>query len=183
MRFEKLVLWLSYLIVCSDGQQILENEHIIKSDRPQDRYRQKSSYSLLSNSISQVSHESNIENCNDDIACLSMASSDKLGLEAIRLLHQQLDDDANGNIDLSESDDFLREELKYDSGYERRQRAFHRNDDMHISVRELWEAWLKSEVHNWTVEQTSEWLAVSIDLPQYVPSFIQNRVNGAALPR
>lgn len=41
---------------------------------------------------------------------------------------------------------FLREELQYDSGYEKRQRAFHHNDDMHISVKELWEAWLRSEV-------------------------------------
>lgn len=41
---------------------------------------------------------------------------------------------------------FLREELQYEAGYERRQRAFHHNDDMHISVRELWEAWLRSEV-------------------------------------
>lgn len=78
---------------------------------------------------------------------------------------------------------FLREELKYDSGYEKRQRAFHRNDDMHISVRELWEAWLKSEVHNWTVEQTSEWLSVNVDLPQYKPIFLQHRVTGATLPR
>lgn len=41
---------------------------------------------------------------------------------------------------------FLREELQYEAGYERRQRAFHHNDDMHISVRELWDAWLRSEV-------------------------------------
>lgn len=34
-----------------------------------------------------------------------MASVDRLGLEAIRTLHSQLDDDANGNVDLSESDD------------------------------------------------------------------------------
>jgi hypothetical protein len=32
-------------------------------------------------------------------------SDDKSGLEAIRALHQQLDDDANGNVDLSESDE------------------------------------------------------------------------------
>lgn len=41
----------------------------------------------------------------DDFACLSMASIDKLGLEAIKSLHQKLDDDANGNVDLSESND------------------------------------------------------------------------------
>lgn len=39
----------------------------------------------------------------DDIDCYNV--QDRLGMEAIRTLHQQLDDDDNGNIDLSESDD------------------------------------------------------------------------------
>ncbi|KAI5639822.1 STIM1 orai1-activating region domain-containing protein [Phthorimaea operculella] len=120
-----------------------------------------------------------LEACNNDAACLQ----DRAGLEAITQLHRQLDDDANGNVDLSESDDFLREELQYDSGYEKRQRAFHHNDDMHISVKELWEAWLRSEVHNWTVEQTVDWLSQSVDLPQYKQLFMQHRVTGATLPR
>ncbi|VVD03075.1 stromal interaction molecule homolog isoform X2 [Leptidea sinapis] len=119
------------------------------------------------------------EACNNEPSCLQ----DHAGLEAITQLHRQLDDDANGNVDLSESDDFLREELQYDSGYEKRQRAFHHNDDMHISVKELWEAWLRSEVHNWTVEQTVEWLSDSVDLPQYKTLFLQHRVTGATLPR
>lgn len=123
-------------------------------------------------------------------------------MEAIQSLHKKLDDDANGNIDISESTDvseidfyhksrnstpfplqFLRQELKYDSGYENRHRVFHFNDDMHISVRELWEAWRRSEVHNWTVEQTTEWLAQSVQLPQYVELFKQHKVTGAYLPR
>lgn len=54
---------------------------------------------------------------------------------------------------------------------------------MHISVRELWEAWRRSEVHNWTVEQTTEWLAQSVQLPQYVELFKQHKVTGAYLPR
>lgn len=41
----------------------------------------------------------------DDFACLAMAHSDRLGLESIKSLHRQLDDDKDGNIDLSESDD------------------------------------------------------------------------------
>jgi hypothetical protein len=41
----------------------------------------------------------------DDFACLAMAANDKLGLDAIKTLHQKLDDDANGNVDLTESDD------------------------------------------------------------------------------
>jgi hypothetical protein len=39
------------------------------------------------------------------------------------------------------------------------------------------------QVHNWTVEQTSEWLATNVELPQYIPNFIQHRVTGATLPR
>ncbi|XP_048481503.1 stromal interaction molecule homolog isoform X3 [Plutella xylostella] len=120
-----------------------------------------------------------VEACHSDASCLQ----DRAGLEAITALHRQLDDDANGNVDLSESDDFLREELQYDSGYEKRQRAFHHNDDMHISVKELWEAWLRSEVHNWTTEQTVEWLTQSVDLPQYKALFLQHKVTGATLPR
>lgn len=121
--------------------------------------------------------------CSDDLSCTITSPNDKYGLEAIKSLHRQLDDDANGAVDLSESDDFLREELQYGSGAEKRQRAFHRNDDMHISVKELWEAWVRSEVHNWTVEQTAEWLAVGVGLPQYTPVFTSNGVDGATLPR
>lgn len=39
----------------------------------------------------------------DDIECAEF--HDRLGMEAIKSLHEQLDDDDNGNIDLSESDD------------------------------------------------------------------------------
>lgn len=46
-----------------------------------------------------------VETCNDDLACITMASHDRLGLEAIKSLHSQLDDDADGDVDLSESDD------------------------------------------------------------------------------
>ncbi|XP_059613817.1 stromal interaction molecule homolog isoform X2 [Phlebotomus argentipes] len=152
----------------------------------------RSSYAMLSQAMSKaVSHEfSGISgsgspdgSCHaDDLDCFGTVH-DRLEMEAIRSLHQQLDDDDNGNIDIAESDDFLREELKYDSGYEKRHRAFHYNDDMHISVKELWEAWLRSEVHNWTVEQTSEWLAQSVQLPQYVELFKHHKVAGATLPR
>ncbi|XP_052901242.1 stromal interaction molecule homolog isoform X1 [Anopheles moucheti] len=152
----------------------------------------RNSYTVLSQAMSQAVHHefgtygsgamAGVEACTiDDIDCL--AHHDQLGMEAIRSLHRQLDDDDNGDIDLSESDDFLREELKYDSGYEKRHKAFHFNDDMHISVKELWEAWLRSEVHNWTVDQTTEWLAQSVQLPQYVHLFRLHKVTGKVLPR
>jgi stromal interaction molecule 1 len=53
------------------------------------------------------------DGCNDDVACLALASQDRIGLEAIKSLHRQLDDDANGNVDLSESDEVKECELFY----------------------------------------------------------------------
>lgn len=174
--------------LCDDQPERVEP---IQNVPPEHQYRSRDSsssentYTMISKTISKAVNNENLhETCNnDDFSCLSLAANDKLGLEAIRALHQQLDDDANGNIDLSETGDFLREDLKLDSGYEKRQKAFHHNDDMHISVKELWEAWLRSEVHNWTIEQTTEWLATNVELPQYVDNFIKSKVAGAQLPR
>ncbi|KAJ3631715.1 hypothetical protein MTP99_012828 [Tenebrio molitor] len=42
----------------------------------------------------------------DDFACLATAANDKLGLDATKTFHQKLDDDANVNVDLTESGDF-----------------------------------------------------------------------------
>lgn len=47
---------------------------------------------------------------------------------------------------LSSSPQFLKEELQYAKGYEKRQKVFHSNNDQYISVRELWHMWKKSEV-------------------------------------
>ncbi|XP_063606945.1 stromal interaction molecule homolog isoform X8 [Penaeus indicus] len=102
--------------------------------------------------------------------------------EAIKSLHSQLDDDRSGDIDVSESVEFLKEELQYAKGYEKRQKVFHSNNDQYISVRELWHMWKKSEVHNWTVEQTVSWLAESVELQQYAQNFYANAVNGSVLP-
>ena len=56
-----------------------------------------------------------VETCNDDLACITMASHDRLGLEAIKSLHSQLDDDADGDVDLSESDDVSSSERQLSS--------------------------------------------------------------------
>lgn len=77
---------------------------------------------------------------------------------------------------------FLREELKYEKNVENRQKAFHRDDDNQVSVRELWESWVKSEVHNWTIDQTVEWLSVFVGLPKHKEKFLNRSINGTVLP-
>nr|XP_046197333.1 stromal interaction molecule 2-like [Oncorhynchus gorbuscha] len=40
-----------------------------------------------------------------------------------------------------------------------------------------------SAVHNWTTEDTVQWLKESVELPQYETSFREFRINGNTLPR
>ena len=47
---------------------------------------------------------------------------------------------------------------------------------------DLWSTWVRSEVHNWTVEQTADWLSQAVDLPQYAATFVKGGVTGSQLP-
>ncbi|CAM9345039.1 unnamed protein product, partial [Lampetra planeri] len=66
-----------------------------------------------------------------------------LSFEAIRSIHKQMDDDANGNVDVLETDGFLREDLNYHDP-KAKHNSFH-GDDQLISVEDLWNAWKGSE--------------------------------------
>ncbi|XP_071088689.1 stromal interaction molecule 1-like isoform X3 [Haliotis cracherodii] len=112
-----------------------------------------------------------------DTPCLK----DKYGYDAIKALHHLLDDDQNGNVDQSESDEFLRDELQYTDGFER-QKTFHGNDKL-ISVEDLWRGWKGSEVYNWTNDDVLEWLECHVELPQYIEIFHTKMVDGTSLPR
>uniref|UniRef100_A0A8C4FB07 Stromal interaction molecule 1a n=1 Tax=Dicentrarchus labrax TaxID=13489 RepID=A0A8C4FB07_DICLA len=111
--------------------------------------------------------------CKDENAFLSY--------EAIRSIHKQMDDDANGNVDVAETDGFLREDLNYHDP-KAKHNSFH-GDDQFISVEDLWNAWKISEVYNWTVDEVVEWLITYVELPQYVDAFRKMNFNGSAMPR
>uniref|UniRef100_A0A8C9QXG5 Stromal interaction molecule 1a n=1 Tax=Scleropages formosus TaxID=113540 RepID=A0A8C9QXG5_SCLFO len=111
--------------------------------------------------------------CQDENAVLSF--------EAIRSIHKQMDDDANGNVDVVETDGFLREDLNYHDP-KAKHNSFH-GDDQFISVEDLWNAWKGSEVYNWTVDEVVEWLITYVELPQYVEAFRKMQLNGSAMPR
>ncbi|KAM4565607.1 stromal interaction molecule 1a isoform 4-T4 [Odontesthes bonariensis] len=104
-----------------------------------------------------------------------------LNFEAIRSIHKQMDDDANGNIDVAETDGFLREDLNYHDP-KAKHNTFH-GDDQFISVEDLWNTWKGSEVYNWTVDEVVEWLITYVELPQYVAAFRKMSFNGSAMPR
>ncbi|XP_029629556.1 stromal interaction molecule 1 isoform X1 [Salmo trutta] len=103
-----------------------------------------------------------------------------LSFEAIRSIHKQMDDDANGNVDVSETDGFLREDLNYHDP-KAKHNSFH-GDDQFISVEDLWNTWKGSEVYNWTVDDVVLWLT-HVELPQYVDAFRKMHFNGTIMPR
>jgi len=117
-----------------------------------------------------------------ELTCEELRScDDQAGFEAIKWLHRQLDDDQNGNVDMAESADFFKTDLNHSDANEK-QLQFHGNDK-HISVEDLWLYWIRSEVHNWTIEDAIEWLHNNVELGQYENTFRLNGVNGTSFPR
>ncbi|KAK7143742.1 hypothetical protein R3I93_014790 [Phoxinus phoxinus] len=104
-----------------------------------------------------------------------------LSFEAIRSIHKDMDDDADGSVDVTETDGFLREDLKYQDP-KGKHNSFHRADLL-ITVEDMWNTWKASEVYHWTVEEAGDWLIRCVQLPQYVESFRKNDISGKALPR
>ncbi|XP_048349763.1 stromal interaction molecule 1-like [Sphaerodactylus townsendi] len=92
-----------------------------------------------------------------------------------------MDDDANGNVDVEESDEFLREDLNYHDPTLQHS-TFHGEDNL-ISVEDLWKAWKSSEVYNWTTEEVVQWLITYVELPQYEETFRKLLLTGHAMPR
>ncbi|XP_036274843.2 stromal interaction molecule 2 isoform X5 [Pipistrellus kuhlii] len=118
--------------------------------------------------------------------CLSLSppcftEEDRFSLEALQTIHKQMDDDKDGGIEVDESDEFIREDMKYKDATKKHSHL-HR-EDKHITVEDLWKRWKTSEVHNWTLEDTLQWLIEFVELPQYEKNFRDNNVKGTTLPR
>ncbi|XP_076138715.1 stromal interaction molecule 1a isoform X1 [Alosa pseudoharengus] len=160
MDFSKSVtLWIFCL--CLLGKSLMEKQGSVDAEQQQ--------------TDSSVSELCRIDKplCKDVNAILSY--------EAICSIHKQMDDDANGNVDVLETDGFLREDLNYHDP-KAKHNSFH-GDDQFISVEDLWNVWKGSEVFNWTVDEVVEWLITYVELPQYEESFRKMNFNGSAMPR
>ncbi|XP_061832889.1 uncharacterized protein [Nerophis lumbriciformis] len=110
--------------------------------------------------------------------CLS--EEDRFSLEALLSIHQMMDDDKDGGIEVEESVEFIIEDMKQQQTH--KHSHLHR-EDQHITVEELWKGWKSSEVHNWTQDQVLRWLREFVELPQYEKNFKDFKVNGNTLPR
>ncbi|CAL8331805.1 unnamed protein product [Merluccius merluccius] len=110
--------------------------------------------------------------------CVSEA--DRYSLEALRSIHQMMDDDQDGGIEVEESVEFIIEDMKEQQT--NKHNHLHR-EDQHITLEELWRGWKSSEVHNWTQDAVLRWLKGFVELPQYERNFKDFKVNGNTLPR
>ncbi|KAM9363682.1 uncharacterized protein stim2a [Symphorus nematophorus] len=109
-----------------------------------------------------------------------MSEADRYSLEALRSIHQMMDDDQDGGIEVEESVEFIIEDMKQQQT--NKHSNLHR-EDQHITVEELWRGWKSSEVHNWTQDAVLRWLREFVELPQYERNFKDFKVNGNTLPR
>ncbi|KAF7218463.1 stromal interaction molecule 1a isoform X2 [Nothobranchius furzeri] len=157
--YKSVTLWIFCL--CLIGEGVPEKQNSSASD------------SLLDNSNTPDFCRIDEPLCKDENAILSF--------EAIRSIHKQMDDDANGNVDVAETDGFLREDLNYHDP-KAKHNSFH-GDDQFISVEDLWNAWKSSEVYNWTVDEVVVWLISYVELPQYKDAFQKMSFNGSTMPR
>ncbi|XP_075707393.1 stromal interaction molecule 1 isoform X2 [Rhinoderma darwinii] len=115
----------------------------------------------------------------DQVLC--QKADELLGFEAVVSIHKQMDDDANGNVDVEESDEFLREDLNYHDPTVKHS-TFHGEDKL-ISVADLWNTWKASEVYNWTMDEVVQWLITYVELPQYEETFRKLQLSGRDMPR
>lgn len=109
-----------------------------------------------------------------------MSEADRFSLEALRNIHQMMDDDQDGGIEVEESVEFIIEDMKQQQT--NKHSNLHR-EDQHITVEELWRGWKSSQVHNWTQEEVLRWLKDFVELPQYEKNFKEFKVTGNTLPR
>ncbi|KAM4796945.1 stromal interaction molecule 1 isoform 2-T2 [Rhinophrynus dorsalis] len=115
----------------------------------------------------------------DQLLC--QKEEELLSFEAVMSIHKQMDDDANGNVDVEESDEFLREDLNYHDPTVKHS-TFHGEDKL-ISVEDLWNTWKISEVYNWTIDEVVQWLITYVELPQYEETFRKLQLSGRDMPR
>ncbi|XP_061687156.1 stromal interaction molecule 2-like isoform X2 [Syngnathoides biaculeatus] len=109
-----------------------------------------------------------------------MSEADRYSLEALQSIHQMMDDDKDGGIEVEESVEFIIEDMKQQ---QTNKHSHLHGEDQHITVEELWKGWKSSEVHNWTQDDVIRWLREFVELPQYERNFKDFKVNGNTLPR
>lgn len=132
---------------------------------------------------SNVSHHYNIPDpdCTGVFNLCTDSDKERLGKQAIQYLHQQIDDDKDGLIQMTESSDFIQHKLETENDSKRYQQF--QNTSLHITFDDLWNQWTKNAVYNWTNDDVINWLVNEVHLVQYADNFRRNQIDGRMIPR
>ncbi|CAF1099642.1 unnamed protein product [Adineta ricciae] len=109
------------------------------------------------------------------------ADKERLGRQAIRAIHEQMDDDKDGLIEPSEGIDFIQDELEFKTDAIRHKQF--QNINVYITFDDLWAQWQNNPAYNWTTDNVVDWLVNFVHLPQYVENFRRNQFDGRMIPR
>nr|XP_039264345.1 stromal interaction molecule homolog isoform X1 [Styela clava] len=109
---------------------------------------------------------------------------DLLSRSAMRRMHDELDNDDDGNVSISEGVKFFagHKDLLENTGANANLPGFVTDIDGRITEAEFWDSWIQSNVHNWTNAEMLSWLKYECELPQYSLNFQTVNVTGAAFP-
>ncbi|CAF1327685.1 unnamed protein product [Rotaria sp. Silwood1] len=148
-------------------------------------------YHILILSLFQLSKSNNNNNniaynipdpdCTGVFNLCTDADKERLGRQAIKSIHEQMDDDKDGLIEASESRDFIHEELESKTDSVRHRRF--QNADLQITFDDLWTQWKNNPVYNWTNDDVIHWLVNHVHLSIYVEYFRRNQIDGRMIPR
>lgn len=107
----------------------------------------------------------------------------RLGRAAVARLHEKMDEDKDGTVEVQETNDFIEEDLDIKNGVrEERHKKFHGTDSS-ITIEEMWKSWQYSAAYNWTTEEVVTWVTEQCKLPQYADNLRRNFIDGQFLPR
>lgn len=123
--------------------------------------------------------------CSGPFGTCTQADKTKLGYAAIKKLHEKMDEDKDGEVEIHETKEFIKDDLAFKNGGRSssdRQKKLHSKDDL-ITVDELWNAWEYSQEYNWTTTEVIQWLEEVVKLPEYSENFRRNLIDGQFLPR
>ena len=103
--------------------------------------------------------------------------------KALFCLHDDVDDDDDGNITFSESTEYTK--AAKNGGSIGLMASLDDDLDGQITFSELWATWIKSPVHNWTNEQLIQWLVEECEISnsKIIEIFRSKQFTGAVIPK
>lgn len=109
---------------------------------------------------------------------------DLISRRAMRKMHDDLDNDDDGNVSISEGVKFFagHKDLLENNGANANLPGFVTDVDGRITEAEFWDSWIQSDVHNWTNAEMLSWLKYDCELPQYSSNFHTMNISGAVFP-